>query len=103
MAEAAFAHGVQRGLHLVGEQHHRLEAEQARRALDGVGSTEGAVDGLVVLGVDLHGQQGFFKLAQQVVGLVEKAGAGGGEDVVVGLHGVSPQAAAAASSQSHSP
>ena len=93
--QLAGAHQLQHAFHFVREAHHRVVAEQARGALDGVGGAEGAVHGLGVGRVLLHRQQAVLELAQHVLRFGQEALSGGRDDVVVGTHGVlCPQAAA---------
>jgi hypothetical protein len=72
----------------VREQHHGVAAEQAGRALDGVRGAEGGVQ---VLGIEVRAWSpspaaGLLELLQHVGRFVQKADAGGGDDlgVVVG-------------------
>ncbi len=77
------AHAFQQAFNFMGEVNHRLKPKQAGRAFDGVRCAKGAIHGLRVTRVLLHGQQRFLKLAQHVLGFVEEAFSGYREDFVI--------------------
>nr|WP_295130970.1 hypothetical protein [uncultured Roseateles sp.] len=79
----AGAQRLQQGFGFVGKGHHRFAAEHAGRALDGVGSAEGRVQAFRVTGVALQNQQALFELAQHLLRLVQKAGAGNGQNLCI--------------------
>ena len=82
--QLAFAQPVEQGLDMVGEADHRVEAEDARRALDGVRTAEQRVQQAAVVGRVFQLQQQLLDRLDLLARLAQKGGQGVGDEA--GVH-----------------
>ncbi len=64
--DLAGAHLVEHTFHHMGKGHHMVQAEQARRTLDGVGGAKDGVDHLALVVCAFHRQQSGFHVFQKL-------------------------------------